>query len=90
VTESYSIQTGGSGSGSYSFRPSGQRDVAGTYQAVVTNPNTGASARATTQLLPANDQQETQTQSQQPGPGPGGGETSDLPQCGPGVPTPCR
>jgi hypothetical protein len=89
VTESYSIQTGGDGSGSYSFRPSGQRDVTGTYTAEVTNPNTGASARATTQLLPPNEETQTQTQ-QQPGPGPGGGETSDLPECGAGVPTPCR
>jgi hypothetical protein len=91
VTENYSIQTGGNGSGSYSFRPSGQRDITGTYQATVTNPNTGASASATTQLLPNDTQQQPQQQQQQqqPGPGPGGGETSDLPQCGQGVPTPC-
>jgi hypothetical protein len=84
AVERYSIQTGGGGTGSYTFRPSGQRDVTGTYVAEVTNPNTGASARATTQLLPA-----SQPEPQQPGPGPGGGETSDLPQCGPGIPRPC-
>jgi hypothetical protein len=90
VTENYEIRTGGSGSGSYSFNPSGGNDVVGTYSAVVTNPNTGASASASTQLLPSQSQSQQQPQQQQqPGPGPGGGETSDLPSCAGDV-RPCR
>ena len=84
VNEQYSITTGGDGSGSYTFSPSRGGDVIGTYTAVVTNPNTGASATASTQLLPSE-----QPQQQQPGPGPGGGETSDLPSCAGDV-RPCR
>jgi hypothetical protein len=55
VTENYTINTNGSGQGSYGFNPSGQRDVTGTYRATVTNPNTGASASATAVLLPAEE-----------------------------------
>jgi hypothetical protein len=55
VVENYTINTDGSGRGSYGFRPSGQRDVTGTYRATVTNPDTGASTSATAVLLPAEE-----------------------------------
>jgi hypothetical protein len=52
VQENYSIPTDSSGSGSYSFNPSGGGDVIGTYNATVRDPQTGATASATTQLQP--------------------------------------
>jgi hypothetical protein len=52
VTEDYSISTDGSGSGSYSFSPTGSDNVLGTYTATVRDP-TGATASATATLLAA-------------------------------------
>jgi hypothetical protein len=65
VTENYSISTDGSGSGSYSFRPTGSDNVLGTYTATVRDP-TGATASATATLLAAQG-------------GGGGGETPTTP-----------
>lgn len=48
----YSITTDGSGSGSYSFRPTGSDNVIGTYTATVRDP-TGATASATATLVAA-------------------------------------
>ncbi|MDX6697101.1 MAG: hypothetical protein QOE65_498 [Solirubrobacteraceae bacterium] len=50
VVENYSISTDGSGSGSYSFRPTGSDNVLGTYTATVRDP-TGATASATATLV---------------------------------------
>src|SRR3954454_11417253 len=50
--EHYSINTGGSGSGSYTYTNTGNV-ITGTYNATVTNPATGASAHASVQVLSA-------------------------------------
>src|SRR3954469_9944874 len=50
--EHYSINTGGDGSGSYTYTNTGNV-VTGTYSATVTNPATGASAHASVQVLSA-------------------------------------
>src|SRR3954453_1572053 len=50
--EHYSINTGGDGSGSYTYTNTGNV-VTGTYSATVTNPATGASANPSVQVLPA-------------------------------------
>jgi len=50
VTEHYSIDTGGDGSGSYTFPRTGTNTPLGTYTAVVQNPATGAQAQATTSV----------------------------------------
>ncbi len=52
VSENYSIQTDSSGSGSYSFAPSGSSDVIGTYTGTARDPQTGAERSATTSLQP--------------------------------------
>jgi hypothetical protein len=52
VQEQHTISTDSSGSGTFSFSPSQGGDVIGTYTATVTDPNTGATASATTQLEP--------------------------------------
>jgi hypothetical protein len=49
--EHYSINTGGDGSGSYTYSNTGNV-VTGTYNATVTNSATGASAHASVQVLP--------------------------------------
>src|SRR3954468_1834694 len=49
--EHYSINTGGDGSGSYTYTNT-SNVVTGTYNATVTNPATGASAHASVQVLP--------------------------------------
>lgn len=46
VTESYSIDTGDAGTGQYTFPQTGGDTPLGTYTAVITNPNTGASTQA--------------------------------------------
>jgi hypothetical protein len=50
VTEHYSIDTGGDGSGSYTFPQTGSNTPLGTYTAVVQNPSTGAQAQASTSV----------------------------------------
>jgi hypothetical protein len=50
--EHYSINTGGDGSGSYTYTNTGNV-ITGTYSATVTNPATGASAHASVQVLSA-------------------------------------
>jgi hypothetical protein len=52
VVEHYSISIGGDGSGSYTYTNTGNA-VTGTYNAVVTNPATGAQAHASVQVAPA-------------------------------------
>ena len=52
VGESYSITTGGSGSGSYTF-PRASNPVLGTYTATITDPGTGDSASASTTVSAA-------------------------------------
>lgn len=68
----YSIATDGSGSGSYSFRPTGSDNVIGTYAATVRDP-TGATASATATLLAAEGGGGEETPPDEPGE-PGGGE----------------
>jgi hypothetical protein len=50
--EHYSINTGGDGSGSYTYTNTANV-ITGTYSATVTNPATGASAHASVQVLSA-------------------------------------
>jgi hypothetical protein len=52
VVESYSITTGGSGSGSYTFPHAGE-PVLGTYTATVTDSGTGDTATASTHVSAA-------------------------------------
>jgi hypothetical protein len=52
VGESYSITTGGSGSGSYTF-PRASNPVLGTYTATITDPGTGDTATASTTVSAA-------------------------------------
>jgi hypothetical protein len=52
VVESYSITTGGSGSGSYTFPHAGD-PVLGTYTATITDPGTGDTATASTHVSAA-------------------------------------
>lgn len=48
VSESYSITTGDAGTGQYTFPQTGGDTPLGTYSATITNPDTGASATAST------------------------------------------
>ncbi len=48
VSESYSITTGDAGTGQYTFPQTGGNTPLGTYNATITNPDTGASATAST------------------------------------------
>ena len=57
--ESYSITTGGSGSGSYTF-PHVSDPITGTYTATVSDPGTGDSATASTTVAPAPQSNELQ------------------------------
>jgi pyruvate/2-oxoglutarate dehydrogenase complex dihydrolipoamide acyltransferase (E2) component len=50
VLEHYSINTDSSGSGSFSFEPTGSATPLGTYTAVVRNPATGAATQASTSV----------------------------------------
>jgi len=50
VLEHYSINTDSSGSGTYSFEPTGSATPLGTYTAVVSNPATGAQTQASTSV----------------------------------------
>jgi hypothetical protein len=52
VQEQHTISTDSSGSGTFSFAPSGGGDVIGTYTATVRDPKTGGTATATTELQP--------------------------------------
>jgi hypothetical protein len=75
VTENYSISTDGSGSGSYSFSPTGADNVLGTYTATVRDP-TGGSASATATLYAAEGGGGGGTPTTPEEPGAGGGETT--------------
>jgi hypothetical protein len=50
VTESYSIPTGDAGTGQYTFPQTGGNTPLGMYNAVITNPQTGATATAGTSV----------------------------------------
>lgn len=50
ASESYSITTGDAGTGQYTFPQTGGNTPLGTYTAVTTNPETGASATASTSV----------------------------------------
>jgi len=52
VVENYTITTGQDGSGSHTFAQTGGDTVLGVYEAVVTNPATGAQAVAQTEVRP--------------------------------------
>ena len=50
ASESYSIETADAGTGQYTFPQTGGDTLLGTYTAVITNPNTGASTQAQTSV----------------------------------------
>ena len=76
ASESYSIRTNGSGSGSYTF-PRVADAVTGTYTAVVTDPGSGDRATATATVAAAQQAEPDQNQDQDQG---GGGLQCDPPR----------
>ena len=58
VTEHYSTATDSSGTGTYTF-PNAGGSIYGTYTVTVTNPNTGASASTTIEVIPPGGQTTT-------------------------------